>query len=114
MPDARSYQERDSSAAKAGEGCGKREGAGATFRRVLLGQPESIDSEVGAAQTEKEQTKEKPGKSDGSEIEDLAEGERDEHHHQRKKTASAPRRPSLSAIHGIARQPRMVANETSM
>src|ERR1017187_3981110 len=31
-----------------------------------------------------------------------------------KKTASAPRRPPRSASHGIARQPRIVANETSM
>src|SRR2546421_4267440 len=31
-----------------------------------------------------------------------------------KKKPSAPRRPSFSASHGIARQPRIVAKETSM
>ena len=84
MPDPRSHQKGDSSTAESGKRGGKRECAGPAFRGVLLGQPKGIDGEVGTAQSQKKETNEKPWKRDRSKIENFAECERDEYHHQSK------------------------------
>src|SRR5580704_1960384 len=93
MPDARSHQKGDSSTAESGKRGGKGECAGPAFRGVLLGQPKGIDGEVSTTQSQKKETKEKPWKRGRSKIENFAEGERDEHHHQskenRQRTASS-------------------------
>src|SRR5580693_8689440 len=93
MPDARSHQKGDSSTAESGKRGGKRERAGPAFRGVLLGQPEGIDGKVGTAQSQKEETKEKPWKCSRPKIENFAERERNEHHHQSKENRQRPASP---------------------
>ena len=82
MPDSCSNQEGDSGPAKSSERRGKGESASAAFRRILLGQPERIDSEVGATQAQEEKANKKPRKRRGSEIENFPERECNKHHHQ--------------------------------
>ena len=113
MPDAASHQERNSCAAKSGERSGESERAGAAFRGILLGQPERIDGEVGAAETQKEQANEKPWERARSKVEDLAERERDEHHHQSEEEGerSAPTEPLRQPRHGQAAENRGKRNQ---
>src|SRR5690242_5994642 len=59
------------------------EGTRAAFRGVLFRQPEGVDRKVGAAEAEKEKAYKKPRQRGSAKIENFAEGERDEDHHQR-------------------------------
>src|SRR5271156_2292606 len=89
MPNARSHQEGDASSAKSGERCRKGESAGAALRGVLLRQPESGDGEVGAPQSQKEETNEKPPKRARPKIKNFAERQRNKHHHKRKEDSQS-------------------------
>src|SRR6267143_2362421 len=82
MLHASSHEKRDASAAKARKRRAESKRARATFRRILLRQPERIHSKVRSAQSEEEKTNKKPWKRLGAEIENLAKRQRDKSHHQ--------------------------------
>src|ERR1700676_2320401 len=109
MPDSGTHKKRNSSPAKTGKRRGKSEGAGAAFRRILLGQPESIDGKVGPAESQKEETDKHPRKRRWAKIEDLAEGKRNEHHHQREEKGE---RPASSHLPGEPRHRQAAENRS--
>src|SRR5258708_5173328 len=104
MADSVADQESNAGSSEAGERGRESEGTGAALGGILLGQPERVDGEVRAAQTQEEQTNEKPWQRSRAEIEDLSEGERDEHHHQRKEESerAAAAEPFRQRRHGQA------------
>ena len=83
MADAGAYQEGDAGANETGERGGEGEGGGATFGGILLGEPEGVDGEIGAAEAEKEKTEEEPGERVLREVENFAESERNKDGHKR-------------------------------
>jgi hypothetical protein len=82
MADAGADEEGDGGADETGEGGGEGEGGGATFGGILFGEPEGVDGEIGAAESEEEKAEEKPGECVGGKVKNFAESQRDEDGHQ--------------------------------
>src|SRR5260370_32820987 len=92
MLNAGANQKSDPGSAKSAKGRGESEGAGATFGRILLRQPQRVNRKIRAANTEKEQADKEPRKSHRAKIKDLSKRERDEdrHHGKIKCESAAP------------------------
>src|SRR5712664_1903216 len=90
MLNAGTDQKGDSRSAKSRNGRGKSESARAAFRRILLRQPQRVNSKIRSAEAKEEKAKKKPGKRGRPEIENLSKRERDEGQHQREKKSQGP------------------------
>src|SRR5712664_154214 len=113
MLNAGTDQKGDSRSAKSRNGRGKGESARAAFRRILLRQPQRVNSKIRPAETKKEKANKKPRKRGRPEIENLPKRERDEGQHQRDKKSqcSAPAEFFREPRHGQAAQYRRKSNQ---
>src|SRR6266851_5305718 len=113
MLNAGSDQKGDSRSAKSRNGRGKGESARAAFRRILLRQPQRVNSKIRSAEAKKEKANKEPRQRGRPEIENLSKRERDEGQHQGEKKSQGPAPAEFfrEPRHGQAAQNRRERNQ---
>src|SRR5229473_193248 len=115
MLNAGADQKSDSRSAKSRNGRGKSEGARAAFRRILLRQPQRVNSKIRSAKAKKEKANKEPRQRGRPEIENLSKRECDEGQHQseKKSQCAAPYEFLRKPRHRQAAQNRRKRNKHS-